>query len=150
MLIFVIIITFINKKYCHKILLIYYFLLPLQQIKTVLIFNYYTMRKKYIKIPIEKLLDRYTVTNNNDTKTVKEILKQHNVSEWYKDTFTTDSLAININTKLTFYDIFEGLVNRRDFYNMIGISDSLIRERIFRGLAELMSVDYDIIYYLWL
>lgn len=108
------------------------------------------MRKKYIKIPIEKLLDRYTVTNNNDTKTVKEILKQHNVSEWYKNTFTTDSLAININTKLTFYDIFEGLVNRRDFYNMIGISDSLIRERIFRGLAELMSVDYDIIYYLWL
>ena len=35
-------------------------------------------------------------------------------------------------------------------YDYIGVMDSIIRERIFEGLAAHKNVEYDVIYYLWL
>ena len=39
-----------------------------------------------------------------------------------------------------------------EFYNIVGVADSIIRERIFQAMTDLFSPtgDYDDIYNLWL
>ena len=73
-----------------------------------------------------------------------------NVKEWYKGEYPTDNLGDRIKEDTTFYDIFYALDNYKDIYDIIGVTDSLVRERIFEKLAELMGVDYDYIYDQWL
>ena len=38
----------------------------------------------------------------------------------------------------------------RNVYDIIGIGDSVVREYAFEGLANLMGVDYDDIYKMWI
>lgn len=73
-----------------------------------------------------------------------------NVKEWYKGEYPTDNLGDRIKEDTTFYDIFYALDNYKDIYDIIGVTDSLVRERIFEKLATLMEVDYDYIYDQWL
>lgn len=42
------------------------------------------------------------------------------------------------------------MLEGKDIYDMLNVSNSLIRERVFKKLSDLMGVDYDIVYYLWL
>ena len=73
-----------------------------------------------------------------------------NVKEWYKGEYPTDNLGDRIKEDTTFYDIFYALDNYKDIYDIIGVTDSLVRERIFEKLGTLMEVDYDYIYDQWL
>ena len=72
------------------------------------------------------------------------------VKEWYLKEYTTDELGKEIKDDITFYDIFYALDTYKDFYETIGVGDSVIRERIFKKLAEIMEVDYNYIYNQWL
>lgn len=73
-----------------------------------------------------------------------------NVKEWYLKEYSTDELGLEIKDDITFYDIFYALDTYKDFYETIGVGDSVIRERIFKKLAEIMEVDYMYIYNQWL
>lgn len=73
-----------------------------------------------------------------------------NVKEWYIETYSTDTMGEEIRSDITFNDIFKALDSRKDFYDFIGVSDSVIRERIFTQLAKIMGVDYMYIYNQWL
>jgi hypothetical protein len=42
------------------------------------------------------------------------------------------------------------LNNYEDVYEYIGVSDSLIRERVFWNLSEITTTEYNVIYDLWL
>ena len=42
------------------------------------------------------------------------------------------------------------MLEGKDIYDMLNVSDSLIRERVLKKLSDFMGVDYDIVYYLWL
>lgn len=46
--------------------------------------------------------------------------------------------------------MFIALDTYKDVYELIGVGDSLVRERLFRRLAEIMEVDYNYIYQQWL
>lgn len=72
------------------------------------------------------------------------------VKEWYLKEYSTDELGLEIKDDITFYDIFYALDTYKDFYETIGVGDSVIRERIFKKLAEIMEVDYMYIYNQWL
>ena len=72
------------------------------------------------------------------------------VKEWYLKEYATDELWQEIKDDITFYDIFYALDTYKDFYETIGVGDSVIRERIFKKLAEIMEVDYMYIYNQWL
>lgn len=72
------------------------------------------------------------------------------VKEWYRETYPTDDLGKEINNEVTFENVFVGLDNYQDIYDIIGVGDSVIRERVFKKLAEIMNVDYDYIYQQWL
>ena len=73
-----------------------------------------------------------------------------NIRDYYVRNFPSDELGIEINSKATFEGLFRVLDNYGDVYHYIGVADSLIRERCFEKLAEIMGVDYNEIYNQWL
>ena len=72
------------------------------------------------------------------------------VREWYVSAYPADDLGPELNPKFTFDDVYSTLAADRDVYDVFGLVDSVIRERVFEKLAELKGVDYDHIYNLWL
>ena len=103
-------------------------------------------KKNYIKIPVKPLLSAITAEN----KTVESVLRNINVKDDYVQDYPTDELGKEINENLNYLQVFNGLLSGDDIYEMMGVEDSLIRERVLRMLAYLMEMDYQIIYYLWL
>ena len=80
----------------------------------------------------------------------KEVnLEDVQVKPWYMKEYPDDDMGEDIDDGLTFEDIFQCLDSYDDIYKYIP-GDSIIRERIFSKLAELMDVDYDYVYDQWL
>jgi hypothetical protein len=70
----------------------------------------------------------------------------NNIKKWYTTAFGSDELSQEINPTATFI----GLIgNIRNTYDYIGVADSLVRERLFERIAELMECSYDEVYDLW-
>ena len=74
---------------------------------------------------------------------------KNGVKTWYHETYPTDSLYTDILPGYTFEDLFY-LLDRRVYSYYLFASDSLVRERIFSELANVMNVDYSCIYEQWL
>lgn len=72
------------------------------------------------------------------------------IRDWYIKNYPTDELGERIDENVTFDDVFAGLKNHRDFYEMVGVYDSIVRERIFDELAKSKNISYDEVYNLWL
>ena len=53
------------------------------------------------------------------------------LKDWYLKAYRTDELGEELNSRATFYNLFEALDNYQDIYNLFGINESIIRERIF-------------------
>lgn len=70
------------------------------------------------------------------------------VKDWYVKQYPTDTMGQKLHN-LSFCDLLSGLQHGEDFYELIGVSDSIIRERIFDKLAKVSHLAYDKIYYLW-
>lgn len=68
---------------------------------------------------------------------------------WYIENFPTDDLGNEINPDATFQDLLDALEFWWDVYEIIGVGDSVIRERLFAGLAEIMGMNYEHIYEKW-
>lgn len=73
-----------------------------------------------------------------------------NVKKWYKENFEDDELGEELNENVTFYDVLEALQKGKDVYEVFGVGDSVVRERIFERLSKLCGVTYEEIYYLWI
>ena len=74
------------------------------------------------------------------------------VKKWYETIFPDDECAEDLNSEITFNDVFDTLANYGDIYECLfpdGEADSLIRERIFAKLAMIMRVDPQYIYEQW-
>ena len=72
------------------------------------------------------------------------------IKEWYMKTYPTDELGVEINNEITFEDLFVVLDTYKDVYEALNVWDSIVRERVFGKLAEIMNVDYDYIFEQWL
>jgi hypothetical protein len=72
------------------------------------------------------------------------------IKEYYTSTYATDELGLDIDSSATFEGLFETLDSYKDVYEYIGVDDSVIRERVFEKLAEIMQCDYEYIYNQWL
>lgn len=75
---------------------------------------------------------------------------EQRIKEWYCKEYPTDELGNELNASATFQDLFDCLDHYQDVYNLMEVGDSLIRERLFFRLAELMEVGYDYIYDQWM
>ena len=71
------------------------------------------------------------------------------IKNWYMVNFPTDELGSAMNNVSTFNDLYKALQCGLDSYMVLGVGDSIIRERVFGELAELKGVGYDTIYDMW-
>ena len=95
--------------------------------------------------------------NGNDTE-YEEVIKEdemneamhvldQNVKNWYVDKYPTDTLGQDINEEITFNDVIDGIENGKDIYDILGVNDSIVRERIFDFISRYGKVD---VYNKWL
>ena len=105
-------------------------------------------KRKYIKIPAQSLLKN--IVNFSNFQTVEDVLRTTYIKDKYIENYPDDEDGKHINENLTFLDLYNGMLSGKDVYIMLNVSDSTIRERVFKILANIMEVDYDVIYYLWL
>lgn len=79
-------------------------------------------------------------------------LQQSKVLDFYKQKHAHDDYGVSeINANVTFLDFLLELNKPNgDIYEILGVADSLIRERVFERLSELLNVDYNVIYNIWL
>lgn len=111
---------------------------------------------------VEKAIDTYT--SKKESKTMDKIYKvteaqmdiitdynlQGNVKDWYTKEYPTDDLGKEIDPSVTFQDVFDCLDCHEDIYSCLDVYDSVVRERVFDKLAELIDADYDYVYDQWL
>jgi hypothetical protein len=72
------------------------------------------------------------------------------IREYYLETYPTDDLGLDLNLTPTFPGLLNQLIVGGDVYRYIGVSDSVIRERLFERLAQELEVSYDYVYNLWI
>lgn len=86
----------------------------------------------------------------NTNKKTKNKSTNETIKQYYTKTYKTDSLGKSINDKITFDDLYECLRKHEDVYDLLGVGDSIIRERVFGRLSQIKNVDYNTIYSMWL
>ena len=72
-----------------------------------------------------------------------------NIRNYYVNEFPSDELGLEINPKASFESLLFAI--KSDLvYEYIGVSDSVVRERLFEKLSELKGCTYDEIYNEWI
>ena len=74
----------------------------------------------------------------------------NHIRKFYLKNYSTDELGIEIKENVTFTGLLDVLHNSGDVYEYIGVVDSIIRERLFEKLSEILETSYDYVYNLWL
>lgn len=77
-------------------------------------------------------------------------MEKEKLRDWYMREFPGDKLGPEINPDADFEGLFETLDHFRDVYQYFGVGDSIVRERLFSRLAEIMGIGYDGVYSQWL
>lgn len=97
---------------------------------------------------MEKLLSYLKLANDNRQE------MDDNIYKWYAKCYPNDEEAEYMNKEISFYDLFAAMCiynENEDIYrNMIINDDSVLRERIFKKITEILNVKYELIYQLWL
>ena len=70
------------------------------------------------------------------------------IKTWYVKAYPTDDLGPELTGN--FAGALETMAKGGDIYDYMAVGDSLIRERLFTRLSEMLGLDYDHIYELWL
>ena len=73
-----------------------------------------------------------------------------NIKQFYLENYPTDELGIELKDDTNFTGLLNELFTNNDIYGYIGVGDSIIRERLFEKLSEILSCSYDYVYDLWL
>ena len=91
--------------------------------------------------------------------TLSEVLKDFTVSvdlnscvrDFYLMEYPTDDMGPSLLPDVTLKDVVNCINSGNDLYDTVGQSmDTVIRERIFSKVAELLDVDYLSVYHKWL
>lgn len=100
---------------------------------------------------LEKIgsINRYLQDAYN-TKPLSQITKDTKIKDWYKKTYPDDDIYEDINPNVTFKDVMTAL-QTPDYpsdieHDLIGVGDSIVRERIGSRLADMYNINYNDIY----
>jgi hypothetical protein len=72
------------------------------------------------------------------------------IREFYVKNYPSDDMGDGINPTATFAGLLNQLIIGGDVYEYLNVYDSIIRERLFEGLANELNVKYEYVYNLWL
>lgn len=90
-------------------------------------------------------------SKREDVSTIADcLLVEKHVREWYCEQFESDPMGVKITDALSWYDLLEQMRKGRNIYSIIGVGDSIVRERIMGHLAKLLNVPYEVVYRLML
>ena len=103
----------------------------------------------------EQMITVYGFTSDEIEDIIEGLQQRENatntsIKQWYTETFPDDEEGEFLKEDVTFNDLFNAMDRYKCVYQFAGISDSIVRERIFEKLAEIIRVDYDYIYDQWL
>lgn len=70
------------------------------------------------------------------------------IKNWYVKAYPTDDLGPELDG--SFAGALETMAKGGCIYDYMGVGDSLVRERLFTRLSEMLDLDYEHIYQLWL
>lgn len=73
-----------------------------------------------------------------------------NIREYYMSKHPDDELGQQICEWITFGQFIGGMMIGNCPYEMLEVSDSLVRERVFEGCAEVLVVPYHVIFRMWM
>lgn len=77
--------------------------------------------------------------------------RRSKVKKWYMNAFPTDDYAEEcMDPTLTFGKLIDSINEGLDIYDVLGVGDSLIRERVLSGIATALRLPYDKVYDAWL
>lgn len=73
------------------------------------------------------------------------------VRDWYMQEYPTDELGAMISHDATFADAWQhlGTYQGKDVYDVLGVGDSTVRERVFNSMCERVGCDYEQVYDKW-
>jgi hypothetical protein len=72
------------------------------------------------------------------------------IKQFYLNNYPTDELGAELSENANFTGLLNELFTGNDIYGYIGVGDSIIRERLFEKLSEILNCSYDYVYNLWL
>ena len=72
------------------------------------------------------------------------------IKQFYLNNYPTDELGVELNENANFTGLLNELFTDNDVYGYIGVGDSIIRERLFEKLSEILNCSYHYVYDLWL
>lgn len=72
-----------------------------------------------------------------------------NVRKWCLSNFN-DELDNEIKANVTFADVLACLELGGEIYDLLDVYDSIVREGVFKGLAQALNKDYSFVYDLWM
>ena len=75
---------------------------------------------------------------------------KNNLRLYYLEQYKSDELSEWINEDVTFKDLLLCLNNNECVYELIGVYDSIVRERLFSGLSKEIGCSYNDVYTNWL
>lgn len=100
---------------------------------------------------IEKALDHHYHEVGGAVMSSRELMSsEKNVGDWYMDAYPSDTLGGKIDGDLTWPSLLQRMRQHEDVYDILGVGDSVIRERVFERLSELTLLPYDVFYNMWL
>ena len=78
-----------------------------------------------------------------------------NIHDWYVANFPDDWMGKRIDPTVTFSDLMTYINTVENSYSdevyiLLGVTDSVIRERVFQELSDRTGISYAIIYNEWL
>jgi len=69
---------------------------------------------------------------------MRKIKLTDTVAAWYVDAYPTDDTVNDIQVPATFFDV---ITNLPKVYGVLGVGDSIVRERVFTKLASITDVE---------
>lgn len=78
------------------------------------------------------------------------IAKRTKIKNWYIKSYPNDDLGEEINGEISFWTLYVLMYQGNEVYSLLEVNDSIVRERVFEKLSEILGVDYDYIYKIWL
>ena len=77
-------------------------------------------------------------------------MEELKLKKFYLENHPNDNMGERIDETKTFEDLYDAIKTGGDVYDVIGIADSLIRDRLFKKLAEVKNIPYIDLYNGWL
>lgn len=89
------------------------------------------------------------ITDAQINKMRKSPLRKKKLNEHYHKLYPTDTMWEDIDD-CTLEDAFDRFLSGEDIYDVIGTSDSIIRERVFTMFSVITGIDYNVLYDHWM